>query len=233
MYPPGPRTTSRSPDRNPIWPSVTMEYSSSRVWVCGVTSAPTGNGCSTIASAPPVSRPDSLNTTPIVPRLRCAPPGCTTVSGEASVLPTMEPLLSFWTWNSLCAGQGPSGQEAVQVMAGAVLATVAVPHAGAGVAAGGSLRPGPRGSRLPSIGGGGKRAVVAAVVGHEPARPAAVCEPAVPVLARVPGGLDHRVQRHVLGHDQASHRLPPSLTARPFCQLIVGSLPGQTSGARI
>jgi hypothetical protein len=51
MYPPGPSTTSRSPDLNPISPSMTMEYSSSRVWVCGGTSAPTGNGCSTIDSA--------------------------------------------------------------------------------------------------------------------------------------------------------------------------------------
>jgi len=28
------------------------------------------------------------------------------VSGEASVLPMMEPLSSFWTWHSLFAGQG-------------------------------------------------------------------------------------------------------------------------------
>jgi len=39
-----------SPDLNPIEPAVTMENSSSRVWMCGGTRAPTGKGCSTTAS---------------------------------------------------------------------------------------------------------------------------------------------------------------------------------------
>jgi AcrR family transcriptional regulator len=37
---------------------------------------------------------------------------------------------SFWTWRSLCAGQGLSDQEAVQVMTAAVLAVTAVCHTG-------------------------------------------------------------------------------------------------------
>ena len=40
MYPPGPSTTSRSPDRKPISPSVTIENSSSRVCRCGGTRTP-------------------------------------------------------------------------------------------------------------------------------------------------------------------------------------------------
>src|SRR5688572_3129087 len=52
MYPPAASTTSRSPERNPISPSVTMEYSSSRVCMWGGTHAPTGNGCSTTDTCP-------------------------------------------------------------------------------------------------------------------------------------------------------------------------------------
>ena len=37
---------------------------------------------------------------------------------------------SFWTWQSLCADQGLSDQEAVQVMTAAVLAVTSVPHTG-------------------------------------------------------------------------------------------------------
>jgi hypothetical protein len=37
---------------------------------------------------------------------------------------------SFWTWRSLCAGQGLSDQEAVQVTTAAVLAVAAVSHTG-------------------------------------------------------------------------------------------------------
>src|SRR6516164_3225038 len=87
-----------------------MEYSSSRVCRCGGTSAPTGNGCSTIASAPPVSRPQSLNTTPIVPRSSCGPPpGCTTVRGGAWVLLMSESPPNFdvhyCSANSVTPGQ--------------------------------------------------------------------------------------------------------------------------------
>src|SRR3954447_25945263 len=82
MYPPGPSTTSRSPERKPISPSVTIEYSSSRVCRCGGTSAPTGNGCSTMETAPLVSGPQSLKSTPIEPRKAdCPCPGWTTVRG--------------------------------------------------------------------------------------------------------------------------------------------------------
>src|SRR5262245_65773704 len=94
IYPPGPRTTSRSPDLKPISPSVTIEYSSSRVCRCGGTSAPTEKGCSTIDTAPPVSAPHSLNTTPIDPRLPARPaPGWTTVRGGAPMLFIAAPLL--------------------------------------------------------------------------------------------------------------------------------------------
>src|SRR5262249_1379525 len=51
------------------------------------------------------------------------------------------------------------------------------------------------------------------MVGHEPARPAAMCEPAVPILTGMPRRLDHPIQRHVLDHDQAAHSATPSLTA--------------------
>src|SRR5829696_9883627 len=90
MYPPAPRTTSRSPDRKPISPSVTMEYSSSRVCRCGRTRAPTGKGCSTIETAPPVCVPHSLKSTPMEPRVPELPsPGCTIVSGGGSVVVTL------------------------------------------------------------------------------------------------------------------------------------------------
>ena len=36
---------------------------------------------------------------------------------------------SFWTWRSLCAGQGLSDHEAVQVMTAAVLAVTSLPNA--------------------------------------------------------------------------------------------------------
>lgn len=36
--------------------------------------------------------------------------------------------VSFWTWQSLCAGQGLSGQEAVEIMTSAVLAAMKLPH---------------------------------------------------------------------------------------------------------
>src|SRR5829696_3258528 len=90
MYPPAPRTTSRSPDRKPISPSVTMEYSSSRVCRCGRTRAPTGKGCSTMETAPPLSVPHSLKSTPMEPRVPEPPsPGCTIVSGGGSVVVTL------------------------------------------------------------------------------------------------------------------------------------------------
>jgi AcrR family transcriptional regulator len=38
--------------------------------------------------------------------------------------------VSFWTWHSLCLGQGLTDQEAVQVMTGAVLAVTAPPVTG-------------------------------------------------------------------------------------------------------
>src|SRR3954454_24134299 len=61
---------------------MTMEYSSSSVCTCGGTSEPGGNPCSTIATAPRVSAPMSLNSTVIAPRLPAWPsPGRTTVSG--------------------------------------------------------------------------------------------------------------------------------------------------------
>jgi AcrR family transcriptional regulator len=37
---------------------------------------------------------------------------------------------SFWTWHSLCVNEGLSGQEAVEVMAGMVLAAMPAPQAG-------------------------------------------------------------------------------------------------------
>ena len=37
---------------------------------------------------------------------------------------------SFWTWRSLCAGQGLSDQEAVQVMTAAVIAVIPAPDTG-------------------------------------------------------------------------------------------------------
>ena len=67
------------------FPSVTIEYSSSRVWRWGGTSAPTGNGCSTTETWPLVSRSQNLKATPIMPKSPVAPsPGCKMVRGGGS-----------------------------------------------------------------------------------------------------------------------------------------------------
>jgi hypothetical protein len=95
MYPPAASTASRSPDRKPISPSVTIEYSSSRVWRWGGTRAPTGNGCSTTETWPLVSRPQNLKATPIMPKSPVAPsPGCKMVSGGGSTVTMKRPCLS-------------------------------------------------------------------------------------------------------------------------------------------
>ena len=69
-----------------------MEYSSSRVWRCGGTQAPTGNGCSTIDTRPLVCSPKSLKTTPMVPRFFSSPsPGWMTVSSGWSTSVMVSP----------------------------------------------------------------------------------------------------------------------------------------------
>jgi hypothetical protein len=48
------------------------------------------------------------------------------------------------------------------------------------------------------------------MVGHERPGPAAVYEPALRVLAGVPGGLYHPIQRYVLDDRQLPHRITSS-----------------------
>src|SRR5262245_32897425 len=50
------------------------------------------------------------------------------------------------------------------------------------------------------------------MLGHEPARPAAVREPALGIFTGVPGSLDDPIQRYVFDDYQAPHRTTSSLT---------------------
>src|SRR5262245_7932790 len=57
-----------------------------------------------------------------------------------------------------------------------------------------------------------KQAFVLPMLGHEPARPAAVREPALGIFTGVPGSLDDPIQRYVFDDYQAPHRTTSSPT---------------------
>ena len=82
------------------------------LWTWGSTSRPGSIGCSTTANAPPVSAPETLNTTPMPPSQTERPsPGFTTIVGTSIMGPFGFVCVLGWSQLAV-AGSGPNAGAA-------------------------------------------------------------------------------------------------------------------------